>query len=88
MTKEEFDKIYFETKEEKIQIYRDAMPDMLNNDEIIEYLDRICEFCHLDTACGIYSDEFAKKFPMHRYAPIQISARFQYIQKINCIKLQ
>ena len=44
MTKEELEKIYLETKIEKIRIYRNTMPAILNTDEIVEYLDNIGYF--------------------------------------------
>ncbi len=42
--KEEFEKIFLETKTEKIRIYKDIMPDMLKTDEIVEYLDDLGYF--------------------------------------------
>ena len=44
MTRDEFEKIYSETKAERIRIYRERMPELLKTDEIMEYLDSMDYF--------------------------------------------
>ena len=44
MTKDEFEKIYLETKLQKINMYKATMPDLINTVEMIDYLDSIDYF--------------------------------------------
>lgn len=41
MTKDEFEKIYLETKLQKINMYKATMPDLINTVEMVDYLDSI-----------------------------------------------